>query len=535
MRKPFSWLALLLVVTLLCNCFYTKNPIPSQATSTIFDEVLLRKLEIYNQYQTMMNLAADTSNLFDVNPSVSSPYSTGQVKEDVLNSALRMTNFIRYLAYLSTDVQMDTGWNDMAQHTTVLLAANDKLSHTPTHPSNMSNGFFQLGYDGAQSSNLHWHYGIEISLDEVISGFMYDSDTRNIDRVGHRRWILNPAMTTVGFGVVDNYDFYAAMKVNGDDLNKVWKYQGNYDYVAWPSKTAFPFEFFGNDYAWSISLNEKKYDNTKISELVVTLKNLRTGTSQKFSKNQTGGTNYYYRVDTEGYGTPYCVIFRPDAINYQEGDQYEVSLSGIYTLDGKKTSISYKIEFFSVENFNATPSYADTLNKMGVLLGSSNGLELERTPTRIEGLIVLLRLLGKEEEALALKDEECQFLDVPDWARGYVNYAFNHKITKGISEKLFGSADLIDAKSFMTFMLRALGYDDSIGDFSWEFALDQGRDLNIINQEKYFELKEELFIRDDVAYITYYTLLTNKKGQQKTLLAELIEQGVIGIEFANLK
>ena len=41
---------------------------------------------------------------------------------------------------------------------------------------------------------------------------------------------------------------------------------------------------------------------------------------------------------------------------------------------------------------------AKLLSRIGVFKGSENGFGLEKKPTRFEGLIVLIRLLGKEQE-----------------------------------------------------------------------------------------------------------------------------------------
>ncbi len=43
------------------------------------------------------------------------------------------------------------------------------------------------------------------------------------------------------------------------------------------------------------------------------------------------------------------------------------------------------------------------LKEIGVFKGSEAGFELERAPTRLEGLIMLLRLMGLEDEALNSK------------------------------------------------------------------------------------------------------------------------------------
>lgn len=55
---------------------------------------------------------------------------------------------------------------------------------------------------------------------------------------------------------------------------------------------------------------------------------------------------------------------------------------------------------------------------MGLFQGSGtaygSGYDLERVPTRIEGLVLFLRLIGEEKAALAYGGEN-PFTDVPAW------------------------------------------------------------------------------------------------------------------------
>lgn len=95
---------------------------------------------------------------------------------------------------------------------------------------------------------------------------------------------------------------------------------------------------------------------------------------------------------------------------------------------------------FSTEESTYT-DYADSLAPLGIFLGTGAGYELDRAPTRVEGLIMLIRLLGVEEEALSMSDYETPFQDVPKWANGYVAYAYQNNLTNGISETKFGSMD----------------------------------------------------------------------------------------------
>jgi len=173
-------------------------------------------------------------------------------------------------------------------------------------------------------------------------------------------------------------------------------------------------------------------------------------------------------------------------------------------------------------NNQLAEEYADKLAEIGVFKGTDNGYELTREPTRLEGLVMLIRLLGKEEEANDLKKYACVFSDVPDWGVGYVNYAYYNGLTLGIGNGEFGSYQLIDVNAYSTFMLRALGYNDKIGDFTYNEALDKLNFLGVITSDYLNDLNQRSFLREDVAIISYNILKTNMKNTYKPLVAYLI-------------
>lgn len=114
-----------------------------------------------------------------------------------------------------------------------------------------------------------------------------------------------------------------------------------------------------------------------------------------------------------------------------------------------------------------------------------------------------LRLLGKEQAAMDAK-LSCQFTDVPDWAKYQVAYAAREGITSGYSATVFGAGDAVSANQYLTFVLRAMGYDDKNGDFVWSSAADKALAINLIGapcREQY--MRSNLFLRDNAAMISY--------------------------------
>lgn len=183
----------------------------------------------------------------------------------------------------------------------------------------------------------------------------------------------------------------------------------------------------------------------------------------------------------------------------------------------------------SLANTTYYNDYAVKLSEIGVFKGTGNGFELDREPTRLEGLIMLIRLLGKEDEAEALKNNTTIFTDVPSWGKGYVNYAYDNGLTKGIGNNLFGSNDKMNSQSFVTLLLRSLGYDDTSinNDFTWANSIDFAKAVGLLEEELYFKIVSGTFTRDFVAKSSYNTLLHGKKDGSGILIDTLVKSGDI--------
>ena len=120
---------------------------------------------------------------------------------------------------------------------------------------------------------------------------------------------------------------------------------------------------------------------------------------------------------------------------------------------------------------------AEALNVLGIFKGTENGYELEKSLTRVEAITLLVRVLGKEEEAEQYGKTH-PFSDVAPWADGYVSYAFDNGLTNGISDTLFGAENAVESNMYLTFLLRSLGFQDGEGaDFIWQMPYPLAGDL----------------------------------------------------------
>ena len=171
---------------------------------------------------------------------------------------------------------------------------------------------------------------------------------------------------------------------------------------------------------------------------------------------------------------------------------------------------------------------AKRLHELGLFMGtgfdnnSEPVFDLDRTPTRAEAVTMLVRLLGKENEAKT-GSWSIPFTDVVDWEKPYVGYAYAHGLTSGISDTTFGGKSNINATQFLTLILRALGYDSG-ADFRWDEAWRLSDQLGITDGEYDSNC---FFSRGDVAIISYNALQAQLKGSNITLIRKLYQEGSV--------
>lgn len=174
-------------------------------------------------------------------------------------------------------------------------------------------------------------------------------------------------------------------------------------------------------------------------------------------------------------------------------------------------------------------SDAELLYNLGLFKGTGTNADgspqfsLDRAPTRAEAVTILVRLLGKEQEALD-GSWSTPFTDVPDWAVPYVGYAYRKGYTNGVEETRFGASSPVSAAQFLTFLLRSLGYADGT-DFSWSSPWTLTDRLAITNGQ--YNAQTTTFLRADAAAVSASALYAPVKGADKTLLEQLLEAGAL--------
>lgn len=233
------------------------------------------------------------------------------------------------------------------------------------------------------------------------------------------------------------------------------------------------------------------------------------------------GTHVYDSNDGE-YIT--VVYVYPKVAMSDEQASSLITVNGLAAKGMRKDMGIYTLYF---NTYGAHETAAIKLQKLGLMSGTSTDnagkteFELNRTPTRLEALIMLVRLLGKEDPAKkALKDHP--FNDVPEWADGYVTYAYKNNILKGITSTFLGSDTPATSQMYITFILRAAGYSDTSAnpDFMYSNPWELAEQIGIGTTEK------DLFTRGDMAVISYNALFADTPNNIK-LFEKLISDRVI--------
>lgn len=169
----------------------------------------------------------------------------------------------------------------------------------------------------------------------------------------------------------------------------------------------------------------------------------------------------------------------------------------------------------------------EAMNVLNILRGDHTGdLMLDRPANRMESAVMLVRLLGAEQEALS-ENYTHPFTDVASWAEPYVGYLYKYDLTKGIGKNLFGSEQLIDEKSYLTFLLRVLGYSDKNGeDFTWDTVEQAAKSAGLLNPGESLGQGTSL-LRMRLSTLSWRAMLNNHIDYNKPLIALLYESGVI--------
>lgn len=325
-------------------------------------------------------------------PSVTAPYAMGSLTLAYLDTGLVYLNYIRRLAGLEP-LELSEHLCVQAQYGAVVLAANDNLTHTPEKPADMEVSFFRMGANACAAGNLSMRflYPHDRLLQNALQGQMDESSALNRLTLGHRRWLLDPALGKIGFGLATSASGKQYIVAPISDTSGTGPVP---DAVCWPSAGQFPNSLLTPGTPWSISLNPAVYAIPEESDLQVTVTRLRDDTvfipGLLDSRDTLDGEGTYLLMSSQPYGTGPCISFSIGKSLLGEsawlGD-YQVDLIGLRKLDGSPASLTYTVRFFDPTNLSAPSvwAFAEYADAMALGLVPESLTDLHQQPiSRLE-------------------------------------------------------------------------------------------------------------------------------------------------------
>ncbi|MEI6089642.1 MAG: CAP domain-containing protein [bacterium] len=280
----------------------------------------------------------------------------GDLLETQKQAILTMVNSIRALHNLKP-VTYEPAFDAPASEAALMMAKNEELSHTPP---NSWGCWSQTGYDGAEHTNLFMSTRTASdppTTEYSIVSWMIDNFS---DRVGHRRWIIDPFLKRIAIGRADGASSKQqgqaicgmALYVIDDSKQDVSDWQVNY--VGYPYQYYSPQYVFYNDggstkwHYLSFTYVADKYNywnNQKVDYSGATV------TMTDENGNNVGISSAIY--DTEGYGVPNCLKWMPTELNKEV--KYTVKITGV-KYGGQSSDFEYWFKL--TDNVYSTPPAA---------------------------------------------------------------------------------------------------------------------------------------------------------------------------------
>jgi len=227
---------------------------------------------------------------------------------------------------------VDTSWSAVCDAGCRLMAES-QFSHHPPNPG-WGKEDYEFAKRGPASSNIYSGQGMVSQVDS----YMDDSDKSNRDRVGHRRWCLNPKMLNTTFSATAGKSMMWSM-------NRSRKEVPDYDFVSFPANGMTPVSFINSGYVWHVSVNERKYgkpgENVRVK---VWLAKVSLAKDRVLKATEPLALEYF-NVDNGRYGIPNAIIFKPRDARVTPGASYLVEVFGLRGGSETEPSLSYLVIF----------------------------------------------------------------------------------------------------------------------------------------------------------------------------------------------
>lgn len=222
----------------------------------------------------------------------------------------------------------------------------------------------------------------------------------------------------------------------------------------------------------------------------------------------------------------------PSGASLQTNHRYIVAedTSAAFTVTSKTAVLDHQggtFAYSDATDYNAMASALKTMHLFkGSFTGYGQGFDLEATPTRLQALIMFIRVLGEEEQALAWTGTT-PFTDIQkgSQAEKYVGYAYSMGYTNGYSTTQFKPAGAVNARQYTEFVLRAMGYSSS-ANTNLSDTLLRAQNAGVLTSGEVEMLQLDPFLRAELVYISYYALDAWMPDGRETLGDSLQDKGV---------
>ena len=251
------------------------------------------------------------------------------------NEKLKVLNRLNYLRSLHNlkPVKYDDAYDEMTGECSLVIAANEQLSHTPEKSWKC---WSQVAYDGCYSSNISLSMTTNydtylIDSATIIDGFMTEENEVPPTTLGHRRWFIDPWLNTIAFGRADYSDGHghfvlgsAVRVINRDNPNDQQDISDtDIKFVAYPFEN-YPQELYNNNVMMSFTVigdkNSKINNGTNINFASATIAVINSGTNKTMKVKNI-------EFDTQGYGVPNNLRWYAEGI--KPNVKYNVTISNV--------------------------------------------------------------------------------------------------------------------------------------------------------------------------------------------------------------
>ncbi|MGE4284089.1 MAG: S-layer homology domain-containing protein [Clostridia bacterium] len=123
--------------------------------------------------------------------------------------------------------------------------------------------------------------------------------------------------------------------------------------------------------------------------------------------------------------------------------------------------------FGDLDDFSWAKDAIEKMNLKGLIQGYGNGVFAPKNAvTKIEAVIMSLRVMGWEDEAKSTKElpKKYKGKNVADWAKGYVSIAYEKGILDEVDMMYFNPQESAKRHEVAKYVIRALGYEEEAED-----------------------------------------------------------------------